>query len=222
MVFILLIRLIYCFALLLLKHITFIYTNYLSFYDFLWSCKLMNTVFLIYCVKAHLEEGVYLMHKIFTWFTVVISLQRIKRENWIKRETSTFQTRKKYSFDSNEMDWFSCSVFWNKWGFVISLLADKFLILEYPEYIQGTKTTWMQNSCGIKNNFYATVKADHLTLLVHECSARDFQQFHWLLSFFQNLIYCLIISFIWFFFFFPSGLNQILVQVAKSLNWIWN
>lgn len=54
----------------------------------------MNTVFLIYCVKAHLEEGVYLMHKIFTWFTVVISLQRIKRENWIKRETSTFQTRK--------------------------------------------------------------------------------------------------------------------------------
>lgn len=96
MVFILLIRLIYCFALLLLKHITFIYTNYLRFYDFLGSCMLMNSVFLIYCVKLHLAEGVYLMHKIFTWFTVAVY--------WIKRETSAFQIWEKCSFDSSEMN----------------------------------------------------------------------------------------------------------------------
>lgn len=32
----------------------------------------MSSVFLIYCVEAQLEEGVYLMHKIFTWFTVAV------------------------------------------------------------------------------------------------------------------------------------------------------
>lgn len=31
----------------------------------------MNSVFLI-CVKLHLEEGVYLIHEIFTWFTVAV------------------------------------------------------------------------------------------------------------------------------------------------------
>lgn len=72
----------------------------------------MNSMFLIYCVKPHLEEGVYLMHKIFTWFTVAVQ--------WIKRETSAFQTKEKYSFDSSEMNCFSCSVFQNYWGFVVS------------------------------------------------------------------------------------------------------
>lgn len=72
----------------------------------------MSSMFLIYCAKPHLEEGVYLMHKIFTWFTVAV--------HWIKMETSAFPTREKYSFDSNEMNWFSCSVFWNQWGFVVS------------------------------------------------------------------------------------------------------
>lgn len=53
----------------------------------------MNSLFLIYCVKLHLEEGVCIMHKVFTWFTVAVY--------WIKRETSAFQTRQKCSFDSS-------------------------------------------------------------------------------------------------------------------------
>lgn len=85
--------------------------------------------------------------------------------------------------------------------------------------MQSTEATWMQNSCGIKNNFCATVKTGHLTLLVREHFACDFQQFHWLLSFLQT------VNIAWLFHLydiFSSGFNQVLVQVAKILDWIWN
>lgn len=60
----------------------------------------MNSMFLIYCVKPHLDESEYLMHKIFTGFCCCSVLDK----EGVFTKTFAFKTRKKYYFVSSEMN----------------------------------------------------------------------------------------------------------------------